>query len=287
MDGVMADGVTAELHYQQLVPGKRVGRYINIPDGGELSDEHNVVKVHVQDGRKHLPDASLEKCGFELRQHVTACGDFKDSAAVTSTYYPEVEALVKAATGCESVMVFDHTIRETSAVGLNVLGETAKAAAPVHRVHTDYSDESAPKRLLDLAKTGSYTGRKLSEEEQAKLAKGRYVFINVWRSIGEGPALRCPLAVCDPGSIDYTKVVKYEMHYPDRVGSNFALEHDPDHKWYYYPKMVRDECLLFKVYEKDDGGAFRSVFHTAFDDPTTPDDAPIRRSIECRTIACF
>jgi len=29
------------------------------------------------------------------------------------------------------------------------------------------------------------------------------------------------------------------------------------------------------------------TFHTAFDDPYTPEDAPDRESIEIRTIACF
>ena len=43
---------------------------------------------------------------------------------------------------------------------------------------------------------------------------------------------------------------------------------------------------MFKVYEKTKEGP-RFTFHTAFDDPTTPKDAPDRESIEIRTIACF
>eukprot|EP00971_Amphidinium_carterae_P106116 2101613-Amphidinium_carterae.1 len=81
------------------------------------------------------------------------------------------------------------------------------------------------------------------------LANNRYVFINVWRNINDEPVQQCPLAVCDPDSIDYSKILKYEMHYPDRVGSNYALEYSPEHRWYYYPRMVKDECLLFKVCE--------------------------------------
>lgn len=50
--------------------------------------------------------------------------------------------------------------------------------------------------------------------------------------------------------------------------------------------MKKDECLIFKVYEKTKDGP-RFTFHTAFDDPTTPADAPDRESIEVRTIACF
>ena len=47
-----------------------------------------------------------------------------------------------------------------------------------------------------------------------------------------------------------------------------------------------DECLIFKVFDnKEDGPRF--VFHTAFDLPDTPPDAPPRRSIEVRAIAFY
>ena len=278
-------GVVAELRYQRLVAGKRTGRYIQVPDGGELADEHQVASVYIRDARRALK-ASLDDNGFELRRQATQCMNFFDPAAVASTYYPEVEAIVREATGCASVIVFDHTVRETGAGSLNVLSDTSQAAAPVMRVHTDYTHESAPRRVQDLTRGESYTGVKLSQEECDRILKSRYSFINVWRSVGEDPALRCPLAVCDANSVDFSKAIRYEMHFPDRIGSNFALEHSPEHKWYYYPRMTRDECLLFKVFERD-AGRTQSVFHAAFDDPTTPTDAAPRRSIECRTIACF
>ena len=50
--------------------------------------------------------------------------------------------------------------------------------------------------------------------------------------------------------------------------------------------MVKDECILFNVYDKKEDGP-RFVFHSAFDDPTTPQDAPDRESIEVRAIVCF
>ncbi|CAE7505972.1 aclN [Symbiodinium natans] len=279
------DGVVSKLHYQKLVPGKRTGRYIRVPDAGELADEHEETAVHIRDARQGIA-ASLEVNGFELRKQVTRCSNFLDPAEVSTTYYREVEEIVKETTGCTDVIVFDHTVRETGASSLNVLSETSQAAAPVMRVHTDYTDESAPRRVRDLARSQSYTGTQLSEEDCDRILSSRYCFINVWRSVGETPAIRCPLAVCDAKSVDYSRAIKYEMHFPDRIGSNFALEFSPEHKWYYYPGMDKDECLLFKVFEKEPCRT-QSVFHTAFDDPTTPVDAPTRRSIECRTIACF
>ena len=50
--------------------------------------------------------------------------------------------------------------------------------------------------------------------------------------------------------------------------------------------MKKEECLIFKVYEKTEEGP-RLTFHTAFDDPTTPADAPDRESIEVCSIVCF
>ncbi|CAE7556666.1 asaB [Symbiodinium microadriaticum] len=279
-----SDGVVSKLPYQKLVPGKRTGRYIRVPDIGELADEHEQHSVYLRNGRG--VEATLETTGFELRNQATQCTNFFDPAAVATIYYPEVEALVKHSTGCADVIVFDHTIRESGATGLNVLSETSQAAAPVMRVHTDYTDESAPRRLRDLARSESYTGMKLSEEDCERILSSRYCFINVWKSIAEEPATRCPLAVCDAKSVDYSRAIKYEMHFPDRIGSNYALEFSPQHRWYYYPRMGKDESLLFKVFEKD-ASRTQSVFHTAFHDPTTPADAPTRRSIECRTIACF
>ena len=55
---------------------------------------------------------------------------------------------------------------------------------------------------------------------------------------------------------------------------------------YYYPQMTKDECLVFKVYDKKADGP-RFVFHTAFDDPRSPEDAIPRKSIEVRCLAVF
>ena len=61
----------------------------------------------------------------------------------------------------------------------------------------------------------------------------------------------------------------------------------PDHEWYYFPLMARDEALVFKVYDSAKDGRARFTAHSAFEDPTTPPDAAPRESIEMRTIAFF
>ena len=45
---------------------------------------------------------------------------------------------------------------------------------------------------------------------------------------------------------------RYELIFPERVGENYSLDARAasQHGWYSYPEMTADECLLFKVYDK-------------------------------------
>ena len=98
--------------------------------------------------------------------------------------------------------------------------------------------------------------------------------------------MQSPLAVCDENSVPEDDRFLYELRFPDRTGENYSLQHSSSHAWYYYPRQTKDECLVFKVYDKKEDGP-RFVFHTAFADPLTPADAPPRKSIEVRAIAFY
>merc|ERR1712107_302662 len=126
----------------------------------------------------------------------------------------------------------------------------------------------------------------MGEDEVLELATRRFAFINVWRNIADEPVQRLPLAVCDTNTVPVTDHFLYELIFPDRVGENYSLKFNEEHKWYYYPNTVKDECLVFKVHDQLEVGP-RFTFHTAFDDPLTPESAPARRSIEIRSIAFF
>jgi hypothetical protein len=62
------------------------------------------------------------------------------------------------------------------------------------------------------------------------------------------------------------------------------VKYNPNHRWYYIPEMRTDEALLLKCYDSATDGRTRFGPHTAFIDPTTPADAPLRESIELRTL---
>jgi hypothetical protein len=51
--------------------------------------------------------------------------------------------------------------------------------------------------------------------------------------------------------------------------------------------MTPDEYLLLKIFDSAGDGVARLTAHTAFDDPSSPTDAPPRRSIELRTLLFF
>ena len=96
-----------------------------------------------------------------------------------------------------------------------------------------------------------------------------------------------PLTVCDPASVDLDDIVPtdvYGITPQGRPARNMALRRNPAQKWYYYPEMTGAEVLAFKLFDcrKDEPGALRSCFHTAFADPTAPADAEPRSSCEFR-----
>lgn len=273
----------AMLHYSKTVPGKRVGRYIGVEDARELADVHEECEVALGNARELLPKATLDTKCFELLRNPTSVEDFHDDEEIRQVYYKEMEALVKKATGAERVIVFDHTVRDTAAgSGLNV--KAGEAGSAVVRVHTDYSDLSGPERVRTLASSGGYTGAKLSDEEKEDILSRDFCIVNVWRNIKNEPVQTKPLAVLDPSTIDRQDFITYEMQFAERKGENYAMRFNPQHQWYFYPFMEKDECLVFKTWEIREDRP-RYCFHTSFDDLAVPVEAPPRSSIEIRTVA--
>ena len=94
------------------------------------------------------------------------------------------------------------------------------------------------------------------------------------------------VAVCDERTIAPDDLIALDLVYRDRRGEIYAAAYNPGHRWFYFPDMQLDEALLIKCYDARRDVA-RFVIHSAFEDPTSPIDAPFRESIEYRTIAFF
>lgn len=235
---------------------------------GGKPDPHRVV---LRNGRPLAEDFVLERNGFRFVRHHTKVADFFDDAEVRGTYYPEMEALVKAESGAARVVIFDHTLR----TGDDALREARKIREVVPRVHNDYTEWSAPQRVRDI----------LPDEAEALLQR-RFAIIQVWRPI-RLPIESFPLAICDARSVSDDDLVISERRYQHRVGQTYAITFNPNHKWFWFPHMRRDEAIVFKVFDSEKDGRARWTAHSAFVDPTSPPNARPRESIEIRTMAFF
>ena len=228
-------------------------------------------RVTIRNARLSADQFALDRDGFRFVHHATRVGDFFDEDEIRRVYYPEMEALVKAESGASRVVVFDHTLRTADAD----LRETKKIREVVRRVHNDYTEWSGPQRVRDLL-----------PDEADELLRRRFAIVQVWRPIRH-PVETFPLAICDARSISSEDLVVSERRYPNRVGQTYAITYNPEHRWYWLPRMRRDEALVFKVFDSSKDGRARWSAHTAFEDPTSPADARPRESIEIRTLAFF
>jgi len=248
-----------------LEPSARKPRVDVSYEGAQLpaTEVYSAHRVLLRDARPL--NASLDEEGFALRRHVSSVGDFYDDAVVASLGWVEAAELVTEATGAKHVHVFDHTRRRRAPEALR---------QPSTRVHVDYTENSAPKRVLDL----------FGPDAEHLLAR-RFAFINVWRPLRHA-ASDWPLALCDARSVNPADLIAADLVYPDRRGEIYNLAYDPRQLWFYAPDMGLDETLLIKCYDSREDVA-RFTPHTAFESPLTPPDAPPRESIEFRAIAFF
>ncbi len=270
----------AELQY--LVPSDEKPIYYASEGGKEakldMVGEFEMHWVPIHDGRYRNGmwtggvDFSLDQEGFTLVPHATEIKDFYNETEVKEHYLAEAEALVAKITGATRVLAFDHTLR----ADIQDIREARKSREPSAVVHNDYTVRSGPQRVRDI----------LGEEAAEAVLKNRFTIVNVWRPI-RNTVITSPLAVCDAQSVLPENLVAAERRAKDRIGELLLLTYNPDHRWYYFDRMERDEALLIKTFDSADDGRARCCSHTAFTAPDAPEDAPPRESIEVRTFAFF
>ncbi len=243
---------------QRLADEKRKGKY----------QEH---RMKIYNARAIAGQLSLEREGFILINHDTQMKDFYDEDEVRSFYYRETEELVKRTCGARRVLVFDHTLRSAD----QAVREQKQISGPVRNAHNDYTEWSGPQRVRDLLPA-----------EAEELLRRPFAVVQTWRPINR-PVQREPLAIADGRSIGVKELIPSARIYPDRRGEVYHSTFNPEHVWYYFPNMQPNEAIVFKTFDSEKDGRTRWTAHCAFDDPTSPPDAPPRESIEMRTLAFF
>lgn len=258
----------------------------------EPGDE--AVEVQIHDGWSRASEFTIDRNGFSMNdfQPKYPVDGFEDEESVRREFYPEVVDFLKQTTGASRVLVFDHTIRTKKNINKKLTQETSKPRsprsrsspsltthpdtsqrAPVRLVHCDYTSESAPTRV-----------KQLLPDEAADLLTRRVAFLNLWYPLHR--VEENPLAMCDTTSTLPGDFFKLHLRYRDRNGENYVLKHSEKHKWWYFPGMEADKCILLKTYDSEERVA-RFVGHSAFEDPTSRPDARVRESVEVRTICFF
>ena len=260
----------AELNYLRRGSPRPVSYTFEPPPGTPWhSGEYEARSVPIRDARPLVAvgDLSLDRSGFDRIVRPSRLRDFSDDAQIRAVYYPEAIAILREATGASAVVVFDHTLRD-SAQGSR---ENRQLREPVRRVHNDQTFASGPRRVRDH----------LPADEATRRLRKRHAIINLWRPLS--PVAQLPLALCDARTIDAADRVPSSLVYPDKIGETWSFHYNAAHRWYYFPWLTPAEALLIKIYDSREDVA-RLTAHTAFEDPTTPVDAPARRSIELRTL---
>jgi len=270
--------VEANLNY--LVPmAEKPVNYTYEPPSGTLRSNttYEIQKQRIYNARSISKDILLDREGFAFTEHNTNVRNFYDEDEVRQVYYPEAEQLLKEVTGATKVVIFDHTLRNAE---LSKLGEN-KIREPGKRVHNDFTAKSGYTRArLELAARG------IDNDEIDALLQQRFAIINVWRGIAD-TIQESPLALIDARSIAPRDIVPGDLVYRDRVGETYAITYNPEHKWYYFPQMQRNEVIFIKCFDSAEDGHARFSGHSAFDDPSSPLDAPARESIELRTFVFY
>mmetsp|Transcript_119742 Transcript_119742/g.211700 ORF Transcript_119742/g.211700 Transcript_119742/m.211700 type:complete len:542 (+) Transcript_119742:70-1695(+) len=255
-----------------------------------------LVDIVVRDGRPALRAGriKLTKQGFTLKQWPTklSTSDFYTSTNVTSWYYREQEELIKQKTGASQVIVLNHIVRNAGRAddrGRNnpFAGGGSGINGYANVVHTDYRARRSVQKFYEQA-----SSQEMTTVAASGVPNGKYMLINTWRNISdENPIYNNTLACCDQQTVsspdDYVSVDVPLTAQTNAEQYRLASHTKDKHSWYYFPRMTKDEVLIFTQFDSDPNCPARFCFHTAFNDPTVDPALPQRESVECRVIAFF
>ena len=292
---VPTDGPAIEAEMEYVCADSQVNRRFVAP-GKEFntcrSENH---RVTIRNGRPFRDQLTLDSVGFSLVDHTSAVRDFLDKDEVDRVYPAEVAEAVKAITGADKVFPSGWMVRtsgdeELLATSAGYKGGGGGIQPPGIGAHVDLHWAKAPKM-------GPAAYRRLCPDGPGLK---RWISGSFWRTCSEPPQ-DWPLAVCDGTSLQDDEGVPNTMvvvdALPDRdimygplAGEDEMMaasifSYRPEHRWWFFPDMTRDEALFFKFHDSDHSVAWRCP-HAAFHDETAV-GARTRRSIEFRVIAFF
>ncbi|MFV0643218.1 MAG: CmcJ/NvfI family oxidoreductase [Sphingomonadaceae bacterium] len=263
------------------------GREMNT---GTYSD-HEVI---IRDGMPMRDHFELDVHGFMIARQPSAIRDFYDKDEVDRSYEREVERHIRQLAGADKVVARGWMIR-TSAD----LSRRAQEKVKEYR-HTGGVQPPAGEAHIDINPATAHRMAEHTYAEHFPDGPGytRFLISSYWRTFSPPPQ-DVPLAVCDgrsaeggeeksntlfvvdefPEGEDAIKPVEGE----DQMIAATIPSYNPDHRWWYFSNMDRDDVLFFKFYDSDQSRTWRCP-HTAFIDGAMQ-GAHTRASIETRSVA--
>jgi hypothetical protein len=280
-----SQAVTGELNY--LDPYSRQSGLFVSPGNHADAGSYRSYVVPIRDGRREQDRFTIEDNGFTLVDQRCPDVDFTDSDAVEADYIPAALEVVRQKLGAD-LIVLNTSGGWVARMGAAPGNASAQPAAA--QVHCDVSPDTGPRRFQELYEKAFPGGQPYR----------RAVMTSFWRVINEPPQ-DWPLAVCDFRSVKPHEGVKNPLIWVDELPEDPAAAiagvdaasanggsvfyYDPDHEWWYFPGMTRDEALLFTLNDSDHSRAWRCL-HSAFRDPLVSAEHT-RHSIEMRSVAFF
>jgi len=286
---------TVEARLSYLLPGPDINRRF-VSAGVEVNTgSYGPFPVTIRDGRAIREHFSFDRQGFRLLDAPSAVTDFNDSEAVERLYPSEVAGYVRDAYGADLVVPMGWMIRTSGDLASRQkqtdqpYRHRGGVQPPAGEVHVD----TEPGRQLAAAQ------RAYAEARPDGPGFRRFIVSSFWRTYSPPPQ-DCPLALCDARSVRDDEGTPNILWIVDKIPQGDAMfapmdddgqmaasifRHSPDHRWWYFSNMTRDEALLFKFHDSDRSRPWRTP-HTAFWDTSLADAHP-RESIEFRSIAFF
>ncbi len=261
--------IEAEFNYRKPLKEKEAKPAFGLEEEDPSLPNHKSFKKTVYDARELNFDISMG--GFELIDHKSEVDDFYNDDDVAATYYEEMSKLVKEKVGADLVQIVSHITRNEAQA------ESGERKGGHRLVHNDFTTSFGKTLEPFLKETG--------------MNPKRIVVYNLWRRFDED-GVDTPFAVCDKRTVTEKELIPTDLfnYLPDQTDA-LTVEicqssHSDAHKWYFYPKMKKDEVLMFSTYDSDEN-PFIPTLHSAFDLPGAPKGTSPRESIEVRAVCFF
>ena len=261
--------IKADFNYRKPLKTNEEKPSFGLSEGDPSMPNHKSFTKAVHDARES--QFKIENGGFELIDHKSTVKNFYDDEEVVKVYYKEMGEYVKEKVGADSVYIFSHITRNEAQA------DSGERKGGHRLVHNDFT--------TNFGKTLDPFIKEIGTNPT------RIEVFNLWRRFDKD-GLDTPFAVCDKRTVSEKELIPTDLfNYIGDEPQGLTVEiyqsaHNENHKWYFYPKMNRDEVLMFKTYDSSDD-PFLPTLHSAFDDPSVEQKASPRESIEVRAVCLY